>query len=71
MAKPNSTPLILRVTYTHGYVSDFEVANKHDMRYLLNKVTQAIDEHKSVELCENIIINTNNVIYVEVIDNGY
>lgn len=64
MAKKDDN-LTLRVTYVNNYASDFLVENNHDMNYLMNKVIKAIDEHKSVKLCDNIIINTNNVLFVE------
>lgn len=65
MSKNTTTPTI-RVAYTTNTYTDFVTNSKSDATTLMRQITTAINEHKAVKLCDNIIINTNNVIYVEV-----
>lgn len=66
MAKNTVTPII-RVAYTTNTYTDFVTNCKSDAVTLMRQITTAINEHKAVKLCDNIIINTNNIIYVEVL----
>lgn len=66
MSKNTVTPII-RVAYTTNTYTDFVTNCKSDAATLMRQITTAINEHKAVKLCDNIIINTNNIIYVEVL----
>ena len=66
MSKNTVTPII-RVAYTTNTYTDFVTNCKSDAAILMRQITTAINEHKAVKLCDNIIINTNNIIYVEVL----
>lgn len=66
MSKNTVTPII-RVTYITNTYTDFVTNCKSDATTLMRQITTAINEHKAVKLCDNIIINTNNIIYVEVL----
>lgn len=70
MAKKDKD-LILRITFVNGHITDYEVGNKNDMSLLLHKIAKAIDDHKSVSICNGITMNANNILFIEEIDNGY
>ena len=64
MAK-NTNQLTLRVTYVDGSFTDYIVDNKSDMAFLIGSITRAINDHKAVKICDNIIMNANNILFVE------
>ena len=64
MAK-NTNQLTLRVTYVDGSFTDYLVDNKSDMAFLIGSITRAINDHKAVKICDNIVINSNNILFVE------
>ena len=64
MAK-NTSPLTLRVTYVDGSFTDYLVDNKSDMTFLIGSITRAINDHKAVKICDNIVMNANNILFVE------
>lgn len=64
MAK-NTNQLTLRVTYIDGSFTDYLVENKSDMAFLIGSITRAINDHKAVKICEKIIMNANNILFVE------
>lgn len=64
MAK-NTNQLTLRVTYVDGSFTDYLVDNKSDMAFLMGSITRAINDHKAVKICDNIVINANNILFVE------
>lgn len=64
MAK-NTKQLTLRVTYVDGSFTDYLVDNKSDMAFLMGSITRAINDHKAVKICDNIVINANNILFVE------
>ena len=61
----NTSPLTLRVTYVDGSFTDYIVDNKSDMAFLIGSITRAINDHKAVKVCEKIIMNANNILFVE------
>ncbi len=64
MAK-NTNQLTLRVTFVDGSFTDYLVDNKSDMAFLIGSITRAINDHKAVKICDNIIMNANNILFVE------
>lgn len=64
MAK-NTNQLTLRVTFVDGNFTDYLVDNKSDMAFLMGSITRAINDHKAVKICDNIVINANNILFVE------
>lgn len=64
MAK-NTNQLTLRVTYVDGSFTDYLVDNKSDMAFLIGSITRAINDHKAVKVCEKIIMNANNILFIE------
>lgn len=64
MAKSTS-PLTLRVTFVDGEFTDYLVDNKSDMAFLIGSITRAINDHKAVKICDKIIMNANNILFVE------
>ena len=64
MAK-NANQLTLRVTFVDGSFTDYIVDNKSDMAFLIGSITRAINDHKAVKICDNIIMNANNILFVE------
>lgn len=64
MAK-NTKQLTLRVTYVDSSFTDYLVDNKSDMAFLIGSITRAINDHKAVKICDNIVINANNILFVE------
>lgn len=64
MAK-NTKQLTLRVTYVDGSFTDYLVDNKSDMAFLIGSITRAINDHKAVKVYEKIIMNANNILFVE------
>ena len=61
----NTNQLTLRVTYVDGSFTDYLVENKSDMAFLVGSITRAINDHKAVKVCEKIIMNANNILFVE------
>lgn len=61
----NTSPLTLRVTFVDGNFTDYIVENKSDMAFLIGSITRAINDHKAVKICDNIVINANNILFVE------
>ena len=61
----NTNQLTLRVTYVDGSFTDYLVENKSDMAFLIGSITRAINDHKAVKVCEKIIMNANNILFVE------
>ena len=64
MAK-NANQLILRVTFVDGNFTDYLIDNKSDMTFLIGSITRAINDHKAVKICDNIVMNANNILFVE------
>ena len=64
MAK-NTNQLILRVTFVDGNFTDYLIDNKSDMAFLIGSITRAINDHKAVKICDNIVMNANNILFVE------
>lgn len=64
MAK-NTNQLTLRVTFVDGNFTDYLVDNKSDMTFLIGSITRAINDHKAVKICEKIVMNANNILFVE------
>lgn len=64
MAK-NTNQLTLRVTFVDGNFTDYLVDNKSDMAFLIGSITRAINDHKSVKICDKIVMNANNILFVE------
>lgn len=61
----NTSPLTLRVTFVDGNFTDYLVDNKSDMTSLMGSITRAINDHKAVKICEKIVMNANNILFVE------
>ena len=61
----NTNQLTLRVTYVDGSFTDYIVDNKSDMAFLIGSITRAINDHKAVKICDNIIMNANNILFIE------
>ena len=61
----NTNQLTLRVTFVDGNFTDYLVDNKSDMAFLMCSITRAINDHKAVKICDNIVINANNILFVE------
>lgn len=70
MAKKDKD-LILRITFVNEHITDYTVNSNNDMLLLTNKIAKAMDEHKSVSICNGITMNANNILFIEEIDNGY
>lgn len=64
MAK-NANQLILRVTFVDGNFTDYLIDNKSDMTFLIGSITRAINDHKAVKICDKIVMNANNILFVE------
>lgn len=64
MAK-NTNQLTLRVTFVDGNFTDYLVDNKSDMTFLIGSITRAINDHKAVKICDKIVMNANNILFVE------
>ena len=64
MAK-NTNQLTLRVTFVDGNFTDYLIDNKSDMTFLIGSITRAINDHKAVKICDNIIMNANNILFFE------
>lgn len=61
----NASPLTLRVTFVDGNFTDYLIDNKSDMTFLIGSITRAINEHKAVKICDKIVMNANNILFVE------
>ena len=61
----NTNQLTHRVTFVDGNFTDYLVDNKSDMAFLMGSITRAINDHKAVKICDNIVINANNILFVE------
>lgn len=61
----NTNQLILRVTFVDGNFTDYLIDNKSDMTFLIGSITRAINDHKAVKICDNIVMNANNILFVE------
>ena len=61
----NTNHLTLRVTFVDGNFTAYLVDNKSDMAFLMGSITRAINDHKAVKICDNIVINANNILFVE------
>ena len=64
MAK-NANQLTLRVTFVDGNFTDYLIDNKSDMTFLIGSITRAINDHKAVKICDKIVMNANNILFVE------
>ena len=64
MAK-NTNQLTLRVTFVDGNFTDYLIDNKSDMTFLIGSITRAINDHKAVKICDNIVMNANNILFIE------
>lgn len=64
MAK-NTNQLTLRVTFVDGNFTDYLIDNKSDMTFLIGSITRAINDHKAVKICDKIVMNANNILFVE------
>ena len=61
----NTNQLTLRVTYVDGTFTDYLIDNKSDMTFLIGSITRAINDHKAVKICDKIVMNANNILFVE------
>ena len=61
----NANQLILRVTFVDGNFTDYLIDNKSDMTFLIGSITRAINDHKAVKICDKIVMNANNILFVE------
>ena len=61
----NTNQLILRVTFVDGNFTDYLIDNKSDMAFLIGSITRAINDHKAVKICDKIVMNANNILFVE------
>lgn len=61
----NTNQLILRVTFVDGNFTDYLIDNKSDMAFLIGSITRAINDHKAVKICDNIVMNANNILFIE------
>lgn len=61
----NTNQLILRVTFVDGNFTDYLIDNKSDMTFLIGSITRAINDHKAVKICDKIVMNANNILFVE------
>ena len=64
MSKKTSK-LTHRVTFVDGNFTDYLVENKSDMAFLIGSIKRAINDNKAVKICDNIVINANNILFVE------
>ena len=61
----NTNQLTLRVTFVDGNFTDYLIHNKSDMTFLIGSITRAINDHKAVKICDKIVMNANNILFVE------
>ena len=61
----NTNQLTLRVTFVDGNFTDYLIDNKGDMTFLIGSITRAINDHKAVKICDKIVMNANNILFVE------
>lgn len=61
----NTNQLTLRVTFVDGNFTDYLIDNKSDMTFLIGSITRAINDHKAVKICDKIVMNANNILFVE------
>ncbi len=57
---------IIRLTFVTNTYVDYILETQADVTFLLRKITQAIDTGRSVQMCDNVYVNTKNIILVEV-----
>lgn len=61
----------LQVVFANGKTIRLYYENKEEFLKAKEVMSNAIKEHNAIIAHDDLIINPNNILFIEVIDNGY